>query len=530
MKIYPDAIGPGGVRKSICHFLIKILLLGISLAAGGLVPTQSIAQSKPQPNSRLESNPQSEMATLQALMKRVESENPRPAKVSATQVKGNGYWETQDLELAWLGVMRRFLPEVRNAHPDLIRYWVLRTEERDYPDGIEPDKDGHYKWAFSWQALKVVASTPALSQWAVQLRAASDSLIQGVREEFWNLTDDVTKEEKTAKSRAIHIEGRRLALIKVIRGMLGSAGDLDPERNPIWKPLYQFLTQDANRKWIKDSKDRDKKRQIDFSLSATYYGAHNPPPAITARFEKLEAINQRLTTMTPQLVENALAFGQTPMTFLEGNGSEFMSSQIEFDRQLASALDSAEVRANPSLIRAFGGMYDIWGSLTRYEDVLRAGKGPQSVGLLIDSAHLVQKAAKWKDWNELDPATGKSINDFVGQQAGQTIDVLNKYKESWIKHGAPDAPLYAAVEVDEQGRRVWTHSSWVLWKWIGTDELDELKIDGRVLEGLGRRWLLPAGSPVRSIRSLQDVRTADAREVILGLDPAGAGKGRKTTP
>lgn len=68
----------------------------------------------------------------------------------------------------------------------------------------------------------------------------------------------------------------------------------------------------------------------------------------------------------------------------------------------------------------------------------------------------------------------------------------------------------------------WTHSGWTVWKWISVGDLDDLVVDGRVVEGLGRRWLLPAGSPVKSIHSLQDVSTARAREVIVGLDPGGA--------
>lgn len=522
MKISTDVVDHGGFRKRSRHHVIGLLLLGISLAAGGLAPCQSRAQTKPQP--------QSELTALRVLMKRVEAQAPRPTRVSATQVKGNGYWETQDLKVAWLGVMRRFLPTVRSAHPDLIRYWVVRTEDRDYPDGIEPDKNGHYKWAFSWQALRVVASTPGLAQWVGQLQTASDALIQGVREEFWNSTDPVSAEERAAKHRAIDMEGRRLSLIKVIRGMLGAVGELDPERNTAWKPLYQFLKQDADQQWTKDSIDRTEKQRVNFSLSATYYGAYHLPAATTAHFEKLEAINQRLTGMTPQLLENALAPGQTPMAFLTDDAREFINSQIEFDRELARALDSPEVRANPSLIRAFVGMYDIWRSLESYEDFLRAGRWTQSVGLLMEMARSVLMAESW-EWKEIDPDTGKPTSDFAVQRVGQTIDLLNKYKESWLEHGAPDGPLYAAVEVDKQGIRTWTHLNWIVWKWMTADELDDLTVDGRVVEGLGRRWLLPAGSPVRPIRSLQDVHEADAREVIVGLDFSSAWKGvRKVVP
>ncbi len=533
MKIYLEIMNYHNL-----HFSRWGAAIGSMLLAGVMLfPCQSHAQVKsgPQPESKAQT--QSELIALRALMERMKAEYPRPPRESATrasQLRGDGYWDMLDLNIARYGLMRSFLPAMRSVHPELIRYWVVRTEkqpENYYNEEtkkwvwseIEPDKDGHYKWPFIMDVLKVVSSTPGLSQWADQLQTASDSLIQGVRELYWISSDyDVSREETAAKLRVLDMDGRRLALMKVVKGILGAASEIGPKSDGAWQPLYQFLKQDADAQWNKSLQGRDEKNRISGELSKTHWDAYNLPAAVTAHFAKLHAIERKLTTKNVQLLVSALTPGQTPMAFLEGDAREFLNSQLEFDSALVRALDSPEVRADPSSIRAFDGFYGVWLSLERREDLLRAGRWTQSVGLLMEVARTLKRS--W-ELNELDLTTGRSSNDFAVQRAGQTIDVLNKYRESQMKQGAPDEPLYATVEVDEQGRRVWTHSSWILWKWITASDLDDLKIDGRVVEGLGRRWLLPAGSPIKSIRNLQDVRAADAREVIVGLDPAGAWKG-----
>jgi hypothetical protein len=61
--------------------------------------------------------------------------------------------------------------------------------------------------------------------------------------------------------------------------------------------------------------------------------------------------------------------------------------------------------------------------------------------------------------------------------------------------------------------------------WTAASDLDDLAVDGRVVEALGRRWLLPAGSSIKSLRSLQDVHAGHDMEIIVAIDPAGAWNG-----
>jgi hypothetical protein len=510
LKICRDVNKPisRALTRMNADFFRTAALLAVLTSVAMPVRGQSHTPARPQPQSGAGVQTQAELSALHALMKLVETQSPRPPKVSATQISSNGYWETQDLTVAWYGVMRRFLPTVRSVHPELVTYWVVRTE-------------GSGEGGFAAEARRVVASTPALAPWADQLKSASDALIREAKQREHIIISGAPGQERDAMNRALDLPGKRRALIGVVQEILGAAGEIGPESNGAWLPLYQFLTRDADDQWNSSLQARDRERSIAFELHGSFWGAMEAPAASTAWFHKLEAIAKRLDSLKVQLLVSALAPGQTPMAFLENDAREFISTQIEFDHELVRALDSPETRANPSMIRVFDGLYPVWRSLERREYLLSTGRWTQAVGVLIETARSLLMAESW-EWNEPDSDTGRTETDFAVQRAGQTMDTLHRYSEGRLNPGVPGAPLYAAVEVDQQGRRLWTHSGWMVWKWISAADLDDLVVDGRIVEGLGRRWLLPAGSPVKSIHSLQDVSTAHAREVIVGLDPQGA--------
>lgn len=483
---------------------VKLLILFCSLSPA-LVHGQARPPVKPRPPAA-QSNA-SELAALRALMKRVNEQSPRPPKVSATQVTSNGYWEKLELNVAWYGIMRRFLPTVRGVHPELLNYWVARTENGE--------------GSFAIPAHNVVASIPALAPWADPLKSASDALIRESKQATHITISGAPEEERAAMRRALDLEGKRRDLLGVVRGIMGAAGEIGADDNRAWQPIYRFLKKDADEQWNATLEDRNKKREVAFELRKTFWEALNPPAAATAHFQKLEVLDHKLDAQGVQLLVSALSPGQTPMAFLEGDARELIDNQIEFDHELVRALDSPEMRADPTLIRGFDGLYSVWASLERREGLLQSGRWTQSVGMLMKVARLLLMAESW-EWNEVDPENGRTASDFAVQRAGQTIDLLDKYRDDRRKPGAPADPLYAIAEVDDQGRILWSHSGWILWKWITAADLDDLVVDGRVVQGIGRRWLLPAGSPVRAIRSLQDVHDAKAREVMVGLDPAGA--------
>jgi len=493
--------------------------VGIMLAIGLLAPFQALPAQDRQSE---------DLAALSVIAKRFEQISPRPARISATQESGNGYWEKLDLNVAKYGVMRRFLPTERSVHPALIAYWIDRTERDDREWDMVSDS-GQPKWPARWQfasrSAEVVSSVAALNPWSGPLKVASEALAEEAKKALHATYGVDSAEERKAMLRALDLKGKRQAVEAALGKFLAAAGDLDPERNAGWKPVYQFLLKDAEEQWNGFRKDRDEKKRVDSSLSMTYWGADRSAFKVTtAQVEKLIAIKWRLSSMEVKLLEDALAPGRMPMAFLEGAAREFIDTRIEFDRELVRALDLPEVKTNPVLVSGLIGLFDVWKTLQRREEFLKAGRWALSIGVLKEVALTVLKAESWTK-TDFDPDTGERTDSVVVQRAGQTVDQLDKCKERWLNRRSPKGSLHAAVEVDEKGNRVWTPYNWTVWKWMTADELDDLTTDGRVVKGLGRRWLVAAGSRFESIRSMQDLRAADAREIFVGLTAAGARKG-----
>jgi hypothetical protein len=499
-------------RRPVAAILAAACLLALQTCVPqGCDKSKSAAKPSPKPSPQAEASPQSELAALQALMKVVETKLDRPLRVSATHVSRIGYWEKQDFKVAWLGLMRQFLPTVRNAHPELIAYWLVRTEEDA---------------GFGSRASTTVGAVPELLPWSTQLQSASEALVREARQASGIRSSLAPEEELGAMRRALDLEGKRSEVIKVVKGILDVSGELDPERNPRWRPVYQFLKQDADEQWSAASEDRNSKRDVAVELRKVFVGALNPPVPTLAYLERLQALESRLESARPQLLESALSPQQTPEALVDGGAGDSIDVEIAFDQELTRALDSAELRANPSLMRLLDGLYPVWESLDRYEAFLRAGRKIQSVSLLMETARTVLLAESWES-NDIDVNTGKSTREFIVERAGETLDLLTRYRSEWRERAAPPQPLYAAVAVDESGERLWSHLSWICWKWMATADLDDLASDGRVVEAVGRRWLLPAGSRSSSIQSLRDVQATGAMEIVVALDPSGSAAGTK---
>jgi hypothetical protein len=498
-----------------------LILIGIILLAQGNLPRSSHPnlEQPPAPSNQTDpslatsrQNLESEKAELKALMTQAELTLPRPAKITSTRVSRNGYWEATDLKIVWLGLFRRILPEDPMANPEVVKYWVTRTETLEV-----------WTAEFAAHADKFIASVPTLSVWAGPIHDASNALVKEEVQAQELTMSLAPPEEKAALRRAVDIEGKRQDLLKVVQGMLSASDTLYPQGTSKLNPVYEFLKQDADEQWTNASRDRVQKRSVARELRKTFFGAMSVPDGAKTHFETLETMAARLDEMMPKLIESALAPGQMPMSFLQRDAREFLDAQTDFDRELIRALETPNVRDDPTMMRLFDGLYEVWRSLDRHKAFLEIGAWAASLDLLAEISKLVTLAEDWAG-DEFDPATGKSLNGFILQRAGQTTDILDDYRARWVEQGAPSGPLYAAVNVDEDGNRVWSDWNWVTWKWIRGNDLDDLVIDGRVVESLGRRWLLPAGSPLRSIQTVGDVHTANASEIIIGFAPSGTVK------
>jgi hypothetical protein len=506
-------------KISACLIAVLIFIGMILFLRGNLPPSHPKLEQPPAPSNQTDpslaasqQNLESEKAELKTLMTQVELTLPRPAKVSSTQVSRNGYWEAADLKIVWLGLFRRILPEEPMSNPEVVKYWVTRTETLEV-----------WTAEFAEHADKFVASVPALAVWAGPLHDASNALVKEEVQAEELRGSLAPPEEKAAMWRAVDIEGKRQALLEVVQGMLSASDTLYPQRTSKSNPVYEFLKQDADEQFTNASRDRVQKHSVARELRKTFLGAMSVPDGAKTHFEALGIIADRLNDMMPKLIESALAPGQTPMSFLQGDAREFLDAQTDFDRELIRALEMPNVRDDVGMMRVLDGLYEVWRSLDRHKAFLEVGAWAASLDLLAGISKLVTVAENWAG-DEFDPATGKTLSRFILQRAGQTTDILNDYRARWVEQGTPNGPLYAAVNVDEAGNRVWSDWNWVTWKWIRGNDLDDLIIDGRVVESLGRRWLLPADSPLKSIQTLGDVRATNATEIIIGFAPSGTVK------
>jgi len=228
---------------------------------------------------------------------------------------------------------------------------------------------------------------------------------------------------------ALDLPGKRWNLIMVVRDILSGANDPSARQS-----IYRFLSKDADLQWNAGVREQDERLRVMTAMDNASWKVAELPASATTHFEKLEALSYKLVLLKGQAIESALSPGQTPAAFLETDALAFINTQIEFDRELGRALDSPEVQAYPSLIKTYDGFYAVWESLDRREAFLRGGRWTQAISLLTRVARLVLMAESW-DWNEFNPQTGQAAGDFALQRAGQTIDLLNRYKEDGLKRG-----------------------------------------------------------------------------------------------
>lgn len=277
------------------------VVAGFLFATFGRVCGQTRAAPSPQ---NLREQTQAELNALQTLMIRVEAQLPRQPKVSATKVHTVGYWDTKELTTAWYGIMRRFLPTVRGAHPEVLTYWVMRTDGSDWVTRTDGFTRAN---GFAAQARSVVSSIPAVAPLAARLQDASGALIKEENQSELLRVSSAPKQELAKMYAALDLPGKRWNLILVVRDILRSASEAGPSA---WQPIYQFLRNDADAQWNAGIRERDEKQRVTSAMTKAFWKATEPPAAATVHFEKLEVLSSKIELLRDQAIESALSPGQ----------------------------------------------------------------------------------------------------------------------------------------------------------------------------------------------------------------------------
>ncbi len=428
---------------------------------------------------------------------------PRPSKETAANVHENGVWQTIDLTIARQNLLRARLAEMQTPDPDLISYWIGCAERR------ESD--------FIARSVAAVHSISSLAPWVNKLQRDSDAMAaEGLQAErisngYFSLDDSVNDRLR----RALDLQGKRRALAETLSGLLAAAGPLDPQKNQAGKPLYLFLRESLDSKLEAELRDRAGRLGPLHELRRDFLDSIKAP-ALSPSFDSLERLEKSLETLKTDLLEKALTPTQEPSRYLaEDVTKRYADVRLAMDRELVRVLDSPTFKEDPDNARVLNGVFPVWETMDRYHAYLQAGRRVYGISALMTVAQTVLLSESWQS-EAIDSETGAAFSDLLTQRAGHLLDLLNSFQMDLQRPGTHPDPLYAAVALELPRRRM--PYAWIGWQWLTMGDLDDLNIDGRIVEGAGTRWLLPAGSAVRTITGREEAAAARASAVIVSLD------------
>lgn len=447
-----------------------------------------------------------ELAAFLKIEQRVQAAVPRPAPESATKIHSNGYWEALTLDAVRYRLLDRTLTTMRTPDPEVVAYWVGRAGERD--------------GRFTAQAVALIKTLPPLAHWAGELQRTSEAMAAEAlkAERISTAYYSLEAQENAALKRTLDLPGKRQALARVVREMLAEAGELDPAANETWRPIYGLLESGIQESVKATREKRAAELGVRVELRKSFFGAVEAP-GLAAHYEKLAPLDQRLAELDADILEYVLQPGQTPMAcFSDAKIREYADTLRTFDRDLVQALDSPAVKANPDAVRVLYGLFPIWRSLDRYHAFLQHGRRVYALALLIEAARTVLMAASWQPEQNFNADTGAPLSDFIAERAGHTVDLLQRSQDT----GTADR-LYAAVAIDEEGAPAQSPYAWVTWKWLTASDVEDLKLDQRIVDEGDTHWILPAGSRVKTIAGPEEARAAAADRLLVAVDPEKLG-------
>jgi tetratricopeptide (TPR) repeat protein len=251
-----------------------------------------------------------------------------------------------------------------------------------------------------------------------------------------------------------------------------------------------------------------------------------------AQIATVEASRQKIPGKTANVPYSALRFEQTPMEWLARDVrlSELLDATISFDDDLFQLLSMPVVKQEKYLASDLDGLYDIRGSLERSRLLAVAGRPALSFQIMIDVAESILAAHAWADRDAVElkqdgTRTTVSWDGYSSLQLAtlqRTIEHLRQYRDSWL-HDRNQPPLYAAIEVDDTGQRIWHLGGWLLWDWLTTAGLQYFQAQQRIVSVGGKRWLLPEGQTARQFDSVPKLLAAvkNVKEISLAVDLNG---------
>ena len=254
-------------------------------------------------------------------------------------------------------------------------------------------------------------------------------------------------------------------------------------------------------------------------------GWHAVPTAedVEAAYQKLKALraktpsvnDDRALDMDPPYF--ALGPGAAPMSFARDQAMSYLEARDELEKAIVGAVKLAmEKEDRDVVLRGLDGTFELRRAIRDQARRLRWGRPAAILDLL---AEIAERYGEYCQGHSGGEGVTLGSNGDVVTPAKQCANWLRQYGERWCAD--PETPpLYAMVETDGSGDRIWKQGGWLRWRWLDRDEVEDLKSEGRVLELEGRTWVVPPETATEGVAKVQQLRDKGCAvaELVVALD------------
>ncbi len=322
--------------------------------------------------------------------------------------------------------------------------------------------------------------------------------------------------EQRQRLAAIDTTGRLAALRVAVRRGLAPA--LEEHR----AELQQLVREDVAAALAACTKDYDDDAAVLASMRDAGWHAVPTSDDIEDAYQRLKALHGKLPslsedrTLDMELPGGALGPGATPMEFARERAVAYLEKRGALENEIIATADLALTHDDrDAVLRGLDGEFEFRAALRHQIRRLRWGRPAEILDLLID---LVQGYGAYCEGHS-DVGVRLGANGEVIKPARQCANWLRKYGERWCADRRTP-PLYALVETDESGNRVWRQGGWLRWRWMDAEAVEDLEADGRILILEGRRWVVPPETATTGISAVQQLRDKGCAvsELVVALD------------
>jgi len=385
--------------------------------------------------------------------------------------------------------------------------------------------------------IQAIREESTLAASATELaRAASETKTMWEDADTIRYFNKLSNEEKAKLQRNAAVPERIENLRRWMKSIFVHLAKLEREGSTTRRKVYKLVKDDLAQQYygatdaLLDSFDLS-----DAMRDAYLQGLTEKPfkenPTLAAQMERVKAAFKAIRGKKANFPYSALRFEQTPMEWLAHDVrlNEFLDAVINLDSETFQLFSMRVVKQDEFLAKDLDGLYDIRGSLERSRLFADGGRRALSLEIMIDLADITLSAHQYMDSLELKQDgtwTPVSWNGYSSLQLAtlkRTTERFKQYRDAWLRDRS-QSPLYAAIEIDDDGKRTWHVGGWLLWDWLTSADIEYFRAQGRIVSVRGKLWLVPEGQRGTQFASVPELLHAirNVKEISLALDLNGA--------